>query len=103
MPCLSCTPKYEPGPDIANRPPILITLSCAKPSFAPANRAKLASTPMQSVAECRLMALLPKGYLFHLSPKQRRLPIAYPVASQLQVLLCTASVSEGHRPPRGEL
>src|SRR5438132_4550272 len=83
MPCLSCTPKYEPGPDIANSPPILITLSCATPGFAAAKTAKLASTPMQRMAECLLMALLPKSYLFHLSLKLGRLPIAYPVTSQL--------------------
>src|SRR4051794_23674449 len=29
MPCLSCAPKYDPGPDIGSRPPILMTLSAA--------------------------------------------------------------------------
>src|SRR6185312_8854374 len=28
-PCLSCAPKYEPGPDMGNSAPILMVLSCA--------------------------------------------------------------------------
>ena len=30
MPCLSCAPKYEPGPDIGSNAPILMTLSSAR-------------------------------------------------------------------------
>src|ERR671925_2226072 len=55
MPCLSWTPKYDPGPDMANSPPILMTLSCALAAVAAA--IMVTATPMQRMAECFRMAL----------------------------------------------
>src|SRR5712671_3168273 len=45
MPCLSCAPKYDPGPDIGSSAPILMVLSCACAPIGTATRSPAASAP----------------------------------------------------------
>src|SRR5580700_4907775 len=60
MPCLSCAPKYDPGPDIGSRAPILMILSSARAAAetVTTSAAAIAPTAKERIRNRIVMALL---------------------------------------------
>src|SRR4051794_10837852 len=102
MPCLSCAPKYAPGPDIGNSPPILIVLSCAdaRPAHSVATPAKVRTTskPRLFIGPLRSDQAVSLSMNLWARQSRRRTAPAYEVALGAAATVdCSASIGGGSR------